>query len=65
MNAYKLIGKKPPFHYRCARDIRTLVDLANLRYEPKGDEKTHNALEDCERQVKYCVECFNRLKGKE
>lgn len=62
-NMYKVLNRKFPFHYRSARDIRTLVDLAQLRYEPK-EIKTHNALEDCERQVKYCVECFNKLRNK-
>lgn len=55
--------KIKPLPYRTARDIRTLVDLAGL---PKQDTsvKTHDALEDCIFQVKYCVECFNALQGK-
>jgi len=54
-----------PFHYRQTRDIRTLTHLAgHQRNESTIDpkDKTHNALEDCLYQVKYCVECFNKLK---
>jgi len=53
--------KIKPLPYRAARDIRTLVDLAGL---PKQDTSvtTHDALEDCIFQVKYCVECFKALR---
>lgn len=61
MNAYRTIGMKLPYHYRACRDIRTLVDLSNLDYNKEKIDKTHNALDDCLYQVKYCVECFNRL----
>lgn len=64
-NAYNYYKIKLPFHYRQTRDIRTLTHLAgHKRNESKVDlnDKTHNALDDCIYQVKYCVECFNKLK---
>lgn len=64
MNHYRKLNIKPYFHYRTARDLRTLVDLADIEYksyERKGVH--HNALDDCLFQVKYAVDCFNKLKG--
>ena len=61
-HAYSKCDVPKPFHYRAIKDIRTLVDLSGLDFRKKKDEKTHNALEDCIYQVKYCVECFNKLK---
>ena len=63
-NAYRTIGQKTPYLYRNCRDIRTLVDLSGVhtKKEGEGDPKNHNALDDCIYQVKYCVECFNKLK---
>lgn len=63
----KVGQKKLPFPYRNCRDIRTLVDIPGVKMdkEEKKIQKTHNALEDCVYQVKYCVRCFRALKGKE
>jgi len=64
MNHLNKLGIKPKFHYRSARDIRTLVDIASVKESKVVREGTHhNALSDCLFQVKYCVECFNKLKG--
>ena len=60
-NAYAILNRKLPFKFRGARDIRTLVDLANVKIQ-KDTVKTHDALDDCIRQVEYCVECFNKLR---
>lgn len=62
-NAFAVCKKKLPYHYRASRDIRTLVDLSGVEYKVEKDAVTHNALEDCIRQVEYCVKCFNKLKG--
>lgn len=63
-NAYRLHSQGLPFSYRNMRDIRTLVDLANIPYKQYKREGTHhNALDDCKYQVKYCVDCFRALKG--
>lgn len=54
------IGKK--MVHKNARDIRTLVDLSGIdleRYDWK--DKTHDALDDCKFQIKYCVDAMNRL----
>ena len=71
VNAYNAVGLKLPFHYRFTRDIRTLTHLAKHQKneketfgKKKEDDKTHNALDDCLYQIEYCVECFNKLKGK-
>ena len=62
---YSIGQKKLPFSFRNCRDIRTLVDLSNLKIDksiPKVG-KTHNALDDCKFQVNYCVEAFKALNG--
>ena len=65
MNAYQKVKLDSPFHFRQARDLRTLVDLAGIPYKKSEDRKDqedqHNALSDCKYQVKYAVECFNIL----
>ena len=63
-DAYEVLGQGFPFHYRNLRDIRTLVDLSKRPYkkDKEGDPKTHDGLDDCKYQVKYCVECFNLLR---
>lgn len=61
-NAYRTVNLSEPFPYRAMRDIRTLVDLANLPYEKPKEEKTHNGLDDCLYQVSYCVKCLNQLR---
>ena len=51
--------------YRGARDLRTLLDLAEV--DPKKVEfngAEHNAMDDCLFQVKCAVIAFNKLKGK-
>lgn len=49
----------PPLKYKLARDIRTLVDLAGIntkKYERLGIH--HDALDDCNFQIKYCVDAM-------
>jgi DNA polymerase III epsilon subunit-like protein len=69
-NAYSKLGRRIPCHYRLTRDLRTLTHLAgsskNESIEVRdGGADAHNALNDCLYQVKYTVECLNKLKGKE
>jgi len=64
VNAFQTCDLKLPFHYRAARDIRTLVDLSEQDFDKKKKDKTHNALEDCIYQVEYCVKCFEALEKK-
>lgn len=47
--------------FRGARDIRTLVDLSgiDLKAYDWTSGKTHNALDDCKFQIKYCVDALN------
>lgn len=62
---FEKLNIKPNFHYRAARDLRTLTDLAGIKdwkkYERVGTH--HDALDDCKFQVKYAVDCFNILRG--
>lgn len=62
----KKLGIKPKFHYRVARDLRTLVSLARVvSIKTFAREGTHHdALEDCKFQVKYCVAALNQLRSK-
>ena len=63
-NAYRTIKQSLPYPYRATRDIRTLVDLADVKYKKyKREGVHHNALADCLYQVKYCTDCFKALKG--
>jgi hypothetical protein len=49
--------------YKGARDIRTLVDLSGIDLDSYDwSNKTHNALDDCKFQIKYCVDAMNALK---
>lgn len=62
-NAYKAVNIRPFWTYRNVRDLRTIVDLAD--YTIPKEENTgvvHDALDDCLFQIKYTVECVNRLK---
>lgn len=49
--------------HKNARDIRTLVDLSGIdlkKYDWKM--KTHDALDDCKFQIKYCVDAMKLIK---
>lgn len=61
----KRLGIKPSFHYRVARDIRTLICLTSTSVSKV--ERTglhHNGLADAMHQVKYCVIAMNKLRGR-
>ena len=64
-NAFNKTGIKPNWHYMNFRDIRTIVDLSGINLNNyKWDEgKTHNALDDCNFQIDYSVDCINKLLG--
>lgn len=56
----KLGLRQMPF--RGARDIRTLVDLSGINLDSYDwSNKTHNALDDCKFQIKYCVDAINAI----
>ena len=64
-DGYGKLGQKLGFSYRRLRDIRTLVDLSGIkRTDMPKEDKTHDALDDCKRQVRYCTQCFNFIRGK-
>lgn len=63
-DTYKLLNIDPLFKYRSARDIRTLMSLANITINKTEREGTHHdALDDCIHQVKYCVQAYRKLRG--
>lgn len=54
----------PSFHYRVARDIRTIVDLAKITIDKQSRTGLHhNGLQDCFHQVKYCVLALNKISS--
>lgn len=62
-NLFKEFNLKFPVPYRGMRDIRTLMDLADLpKSDAPRDGTHHNALDDCKYQVKYCVEAMQHIK---
>lgn len=64
VSAYKAAGsKQPPFRYQDCMDLRTLIQLADYK-RPDHDGIPHDALSDCEYQVRYCVEAMKKLKGR-
>jgi exodeoxyribonuclease VIII len=64
MNHFRKLGIKPHTGFRDARDLRTLVYLANLDYQTRPREGVaHNALDDCKFQVKYAAEAIRKIVG--
>lgn len=62
---FKQLDIKPLFHYRVARDLRTIVDAGKVTIDKQLREGTHHdALDDCRFQVKYCVAALNNIKNK-
>jgi hypothetical protein len=62
---FKRAALKPTFPFRASRDIRTLLDLAGTDYKAiKREGVHHDALGDCEHQIKYCVPAFVALQKK-
>lgn len=66
-SAMRRRGIKPKFHYRTARDIRTLTGLINIKEVKKVEREGthHNALDDALYQIKYCHVAYKTLKGEQ
>jgi hypothetical protein len=63
---FKQLSIKPLFHYRVARDLRTIVDIGKINIKDQVRESLHHdALEDCKFQVKYCVAALNNVKKRQ
>lgn len=63
-NAYHKAGMKEPWHYRTVRDLRTLIDLADIDpYSYDNGGTYHDALDDCKFQVKYTVDALKKIGG--
>ena len=60
------VGIKPVVKYTQVRDLRTIVDLANIDIRKyKLDGIHHNAIDDCLFQIKYLVDAIKILSPKE
>jgi len=65
MNHFHKLNIRPKFGYKTARDLRTLVDLADVKCKSYPREGVHhNALDDCRYQIKYAVDCFKKIEEK-
>ena len=54
----------PSFGYWSCRDLRTLVDLAEIKVDKsKQTGVAHSALADCLFQIEYTVEAFQKIEG--
>jgi hypothetical protein len=58
-------GEQPPWHYKAPRDTRTLYDLApgGMPAIAKDPEQEHDALYDCEIQIKQVVGALAALRA--
>jgi hypothetical protein len=64
--AYDAVAIKPAWHYRDARDTRTLFWLCkpfDPWAEPDTAEVKHNALDDARRQARAVVRALNHLRS--
>lgn len=67
-SAYSKLDIKVPWKFNADSDVRTLVDLGKriLNIDPKKTIEftgiKHNALHDCEHQIKYCSEIYKKLE---
>lgn len=64
-SAMKRLDIKPSFLFKAARDIRTLLDMAQFSFHnvPR-DGVHHDGLDDAKYQVKYCVMAMKKLRMK-
>lgn len=64
METFKQLGIKSNISYKAGLDLRTLVYLAGISTSDFQREGVHHdALADCEHQIKYCVAALNRVKA--
>lgn len=63
IETFKQLDIKPTVSYKTGLDIRTLVYLSGISLSDTPRTGTHHdALADCEHQVKYCVLALNAVK---
>lgn len=62
-SAFAAVKMPLPFRYQDCRDLRTLIELAGYE-RPSHNGIPHDALSDCEHQVRYCVEAMKKLREK-
>lgn len=64
-NAFLATGIQPKYSHYIFRDLRTIVDLANVDYRSRERKGVHhNALNDCLFQIEYVCDAYEILKKK-
>ena len=56
--AYNRCGIEVPWKFYNVRDVRTILDINNVRLSEFNNSAKHNALYDCFYQVKALQKCF-------
>lgn len=65
-NLYQVVDSQPPWHYRGARDLRTVTDLSGVNvYSIRRKGVYHDALDDCKHQVQQLRACLKVLQKKD
>lgn len=64
LHLYETWAKKFPIHYTKMRDIRTVMDLADVSLDdmPQREGTHHDALDDCCYQVGYVTQALRSLQ---
>lgn len=65
---YQRLNRKCPWKYNRVRDMRTLVELADVlatwwEDPQRHEEVAHQATADCYSQIETCVAAYNALSG--
>lgn len=62
-HAYRVCGLDIPWKFYNIRDARTVYDIAGVRLfdEPSTKLVAHNALDDCDKQIRCLHRAFNQL----
>ena len=60
-NAYKICDVPIPWDFWNVRDVRTIMDVANVRKSDIGINNAHNALYDCVWQVNAVKKSFGNI----
>jgi len=64
-NAYRTCDIPVPWNFMNERDVRTLAAFApeiKTRVQKEFPDAVHTPINDCRKQILYCVETYNKLK---
>lgn len=62
-DAYEVQGAKCPWQFWQARDVRTVVDLADLDKKAYRDDNHHTALADAKAQAQMVIDGVHKLRN--